>query len=95
MPVLSSPGGKSASAGLQSTSGNDAETPFVDPLPGSSIQSETGAPNETPSDSASSGNGEDSLRNVPEPPSFVLITIGTIALASQLYRKSRSLSRHS
>jgi hypothetical protein len=95
MPVLSSPGGKSASAGLQRASGNDAETTFVDPLPGSSTQSETGALNETPSDTASSGNGEESLHNVPEPPSFVLITIGTIALASQLYRKSRSLSRHS
>jgi hypothetical protein len=64
------PGGKTASA----------ETLFVDPLTGSSTQTET---------------GDESLHNVSEPSSFVLITIGTISVASLLYRKSRSPILHS
>jgi hypothetical protein len=69
-PSMFAPGGKTASA----------ETLFVDPLTGSSTQTET---------------GDESLHNVSEPSSFVLITIGTISVASLLYRKSRSPILHS
>jgi hypothetical protein len=57
-----------------------AEALFIDPLAETSTQTEP---------------DDESLHNVPEPSSFVLIAIGTISVASLLYRKSKSPIPHS
>jgi hypothetical protein len=84
MPAMFAPGGKITSAGLRNSSGENSEPTFVDPLSGSSTQTDT----------ASSGMDNESLHTVPETSSLVLITIGTISVASHLYRKSKSQTYH-
>jgi hypothetical protein len=73
-PSMLAPGGKTASF----------ETQFIDPLAGSSTETDT----------ARAGTGDESLHNVPEPSSFVLMTIGTISVGSLLFRRSKSPTQH-
>ena len=80
-PAMFAAGGGKTSAGLRNATSENSETPFVDPLDDS---------NAVASDTTTSGIGDESLHNVPEPSSFVLITIGTISVATLLYRKPKT-----
>jgi len=91
-PAMFSGAGKSANAGLHNASGNDSETPFVDPIRDSSTESETGNFIDTATDTTTSGIGDASLHNVPEPSSFILALIGTLSVVALLYRKSKTSS---
>lgn len=92
-PAIFASGGKKSTAGLQSASGDDSESSFSDPVPDSLAEAETGAAIDTASDTIVSGIGGESLHIVPEPSSFVLITIGVLSVATRLYRKSKASTR--
>jgi hypothetical protein len=94
-PAMFTGTGKSANASLQNASTDDTEIPFVDPIRDSTAETETGAPVNTAFDTTTLGTGDDSLHSVPEPSSLVLMTIGTISVATLLYRKSKTPAQFS
>jgi hypothetical protein len=91
-PAMFGSGGKKGFARSQNASGDDSESPFVDPVHNSLTQSETDSPIDAAPDIAASGMGDESFHNVPETSSFVLVMLGTISVAMLLYRKSKASS---